>query len=94
MLYFIFAKTQLMMWMGVDILVYSHMRGFRCVSVLSEPDNKRVRSPCFMIKGLCSLATVCPQKREGTQWGGDEKKKTPTFYQSQPELSILLFSSD
>lgn len=51
------------------------IRAFLGVSVLSEPDNKSVRSPCFMIKGLCSLATVFPQKRErNTVRRGREKK--------------------
>lgn len=50
------------------------------VSVLSEPDNKSRRSPCFMIKGLCSLAAVCPQKREkNTARRGREKNKQTRF---------------
>lgn len=67
-----------------------HAWGF-FVSVVRAADNKGVRSPCFMIKGLRSLAAVCPQKREKNTTRRWLKKEKKVFYLLQPANSIFCY---
>lgn len=60
------------------------------LSVLRVADNKGVRSPCCMIKGLCSLAAVCPQKR-GKEHNTEGTKKKCFICRSQPTQYFAIF---